>query len=168
MRGSDRVYGFVAQQVSSVFNNAVKIGSDYIPDYFSTISTIVDVISNSSIISCLNIPESYISSLQINNSIKLIDGENKQVLGSISSVQTSSFILITDNIDIEPISSCLFLFGKKVDDFQTLNKDYLFTLNFAATQEIDRIVQSTNQRVVLLENIVQSQQSTIQSILSRI
>jgi hypothetical protein len=28
-----------------------------------------------------------------------------------------------------------------VEDFHTLNKDYLFTVNFSATQELDRMLQ---------------------------
>jgi hypothetical protein len=67
--------------------------------------------------------------------------------------------------DIEELSSSLFLYGKKVDDFQTLNKDYLFTLNFAATQEIDRILQSTNTKINSLENRIELLESTIQSLI---
>jgi hypothetical protein len=37
-----------------------------------------------------------------------------------------------------PNTSTIFAYGTKVSDFHTLNKDYLFTLNFAATQELDR------------------------------
>ena len=36
----------------------------------------------------------------------------------------------------------VFLYGKKVDDFHTVDKQKLFSLNFSATQEIDRIQQS--------------------------
>ena len=35
----------------------------------------------------------------------------------------------------------VFLYGKEVDDFHTLDKQKLFALNFSATQEIDRIQQ---------------------------
>jgi hypothetical protein len=36
----------------------------------------------------------------------------------------------------------VFVYGYEVEDFHTLNKDYLFTINFAATQELDRKVQA--------------------------
>jgi FtsZ-binding cell division protein ZapB len=36
----------------------------------------------------------------------------------------------------------VFLYGKEVDDFHTLDKQKLFALNFSATQEIDRIQQA--------------------------
>jgi hypothetical protein len=50
-----------------------------------------------------------------------------------------------------------------VEDFHTLNKDYLFTINFAATQELDRKnqeLETKNQeltlKVVSLESQLQS------------
>ena len=39
----------------------------------------------------------------------------------------------------------IFCYGKKVDDFHTLDKQKLFALNFSATQELDK-------KVIALEN----------------
>jgi hypothetical protein len=52
-------------------------------------------------------------------------------------------ILHTDTLlpDSES-SSELFVYGKQVSDFNTLNKDYLYTINFAATKDLDMIVQN--------------------------
>ena len=36
----------------------------------------------------------------------------------------------------------VFLYGKEVDDFHSLDKAKLFALNFSATQEIDKIQQA--------------------------
>ena len=36
----------------------------------------------------------------------------------------------------------VFCYGREVDDFHTLDKQKLFALNFSATQELDRIIQS--------------------------
>ena len=46
----------------------------------------------------------------------------------------------------------VFCYGKEVDDFNTLDKNKLFCLNFSATQEIDKIQQEHNTRIVNLEN----------------
>jgi hypothetical protein len=35
-----------------------------------------------------------------------------------------------------------FVFGYSVDDFHTLNKDYIFTLNVCATQELHRRIEA--------------------------
>ncbi len=103
--------------------------------------------------------------LSTNNSIKLIDKKNSSYFGTISSFNNNSFVLTMPECDIEKLSSSLFLYGKKVDDFQTLNKDYLFTLNFAATREIDRILQSTNIKINSLENRIELLESTMQSLI---
>ena len=51
------------------------------------------------------------------------------------------------------------IYGSKVDDFHTLNKDYIFTLNVCATQELYKLIQQQNiiiqdlqNRINILEN----------------
>ena len=53
----------------------------------------------------------------------------------------------------------MFVIGSKVDDFHTLNKDYIFTLNVCATQELYKLIQQQNiiiqdlqNRISILEN----------------
>ena len=41
-------------------------------------------------------------------------------------------------------SSNCFVFGTEIDDFHTFNKDYIFTLNVCATQELHRLIQQQN------------------------
>ena len=45
----------------------------------------------------------------------------------------------------------IFCYGKEVDDFHTLDKQKLFTLNFSATQEIDRIQQAEKVKLAAAE-----------------
>jgi cell shape-determining protein MreC len=45
----------------------------------------------------------------------------------------------------------VFVYGKEVDDFHALNKQALFTLNFSATQEIDRIQQQEKTKLTAAE-----------------
>ena len=47
-------------------------------------------------------------------------------------------IPLSGNLEID---GNIFIYGKEVNDFHSLNKDYLFTINFAATQELDRQIQ---------------------------
>ena len=49
-----------------------------------------------------------------------------------------------------------FIYGKEVEDFHTLSKEYIFTLNVCATQELHRIIQKQetelkNQRTLIEE-----------------
>ena len=63
----------------------------------------------------------------------------------------------------------IFIYGKSVDDYHTLNKDILFTVNFSATQEIDRVQQAEISKVTALEleNIeLRNRLSAIEAILN--
>ena len=67
----------------------------------------------------------------------------------------SNEIEIDDTID----SSDVFVYGKEINDFHSLKKDYIFTLNVCATQELYKLIQQQNiiieelkNRVSILEN----------------
>ena len=76
----------------------------------------------------------------------------------------------------------VFLYGKEVDDLHILDKNKLFSLNFSATQEIDRIQQAEKTKlaaaeteitdlktkVTTLENTVTTLQSTIAAMETRL
>ena len=47
--------------------------------------------------------------------------------------------------------SVVFIYGKEVHDKHILDKDALFTINFAATKEIDRIQQEEKNKVQELQ-----------------
>jgi hypothetical protein len=51
------------------------------------------------------------------------------------------------------------VFGKEINDFNALNKDYIFTLNVCAPQELYKLIQQQNiiiqdlqNRISILEN----------------
>lgn len=46
----------------------------------------------------------------------------------------------------------IFLYGEEVNDFHTIDKQKLFTINFSATQEIDRIQQKHAMEIENLKN----------------
>jgi hypothetical protein len=57
-----------------------------------------------------------------------------------------------------------FIYGVQVKDFNTLTKDNLFTINFAATQEIDRVVQAQAAEITELRSTVAQQQAQINAL----
>ena len=58
----------------------------------------------------------------------------------------------------------VFCYGREVDDFHTLDKQKLFVLNFSATQELDRIIQSQQTTIQTHETTIQTQQQEINSL----
>jgi hypothetical protein len=122
-KGFGKVYGFIAQQIREVIPEAVTIiKKETIPNIYK---------------SCLinNKREVYHSiplDTPIDTSIK-IDSDSYK----IKEIYEDYFVI--DN-DIE--ADEVFVFGYSVDDFHTLNKDYIFTLNVCATQELHRRIEA--------------------------
>jgi len=173
-RGGDQVYGFIAQQVSSFMKSAVFKHTSFIPNLFSSFG--VEVIQNvSSQIVSFDLPSETLSTLNVNQRLKLFDAvrEHETMISSIN--QTQVFLEMSGSDIIQPYSSMLFMYGTEVDDFLTLDKDALFTLNFAATQQIDRIQQSSLQTITELQSQISAmgarldaQESTITALLARL
>ena len=46
----------------------------------------------------------------------------------------------------------IYCYGSEIDDFHTLDKQKLFTLNFSATQELIRKVEQLEEEIQLLKN----------------
>jgi hypothetical protein len=62
-------------------------------------------------------------------------------------------------IDKEINTEKIFIYGKEIKDFHSLKKDYIFTLNVCATQELYKIIQRQEtiindliRRIAKLEN----------------
>jgi len=175
-RGSERVYGFLSQQISSVVQNAVRTGSDVIPNVYSDLNVEMYTDENSTnYIYCSSLSESFVQSLVPYSTTAIFyDANNSKITTTVSSITdstTATFITaesVAPYVDPSTAISTLFMYGTQVDDLLILNKEYLFTLNLAATQEIDRVQQSALQRISTLEAVVEAQQSTINYLLSRI
>jgi hypothetical protein len=81
------------------------------------------------------------------------DKDNPKMVNIINI--NSNKIEIDDVID----SSDVFVFGKEIKDFHALKKEYIFTLNVCATQELYKLIQQQNiiiqdlqNRITILEN----------------
>ena len=121
-KGFGKVYGFIAQQIRDVIPEAVPIIEYIIPNIYK---------------SCLinNKREVYHSiplDTPIDTDIKIRGSEYK-----IKEIYEDYFVIDKD-IDTDDA----FVFGYSVNDFHTLNKDYIFTLNVCATQELHRRIEA--------------------------
>lgn len=139
-RGFDTTIGFIAQQVREHLHMAVSIQQDIIPNEMRVIET----------------PQWTEINDGSDNKFKLTISDLEDVSGNTK----YRFYVSTDlsgnnecekeihSLEDEPNSfifdqswNNVFLYGKEVDDFHTLDKQKLFALNFSATQEIDRVQQ---------------------------
>jgi hypothetical protein len=135
-RGSNIIYGFIAQQIKEIIPEAITLTSDYIPNIYSLCS------NNSNIII---IPEIILSNnnININDEITIINGNNYEKNNYIIKNINSNEITINENLNC---SNC-FVYGTKVNDFHTLNKEYIYTLNVCATQDLYKIIQEQKKSI---------------------
>ena len=157
-RGVNRTIGFIAQEVREILPEAVNLAQHFIPNVMSLLS---------------NISWEKIDT----NKYKLTSN-----LQDVSGVKYRFYVL--DNIEnenerekeVELVGNSdntftfdhpwktIFCYGKQVDDFHRLDKNKLFTINFSATQELDRQQQADKAKIASLETKVASLESELAAI----
>jgi hypothetical protein len=148
-RGTDKTIGFIAQEVREILPMAVSLQTNVIPNEMRVLTDISwnDTTLYTDLSDCSGIKYRF----YVSNDISSNDETMNEVVGN--SDNSFTFDQSYNNV---------FVYGKEVDDFHTVDKNKLFALNFSATQEIDRIQQ---QQIIDISNAnttIQQQATTIQ------
>jgi len=130
-KGDKKVYGFIAQQIKEVIPEAITIENSYIPNIYSVAHY------NSNVITLSSQPTKVV--IKVNDKIKCYDKDNKELLIEVIEVIDGLTFRIKE---IEYTDTKIFVYGTFVDDFHTLDKTYIFTLNVCATQELHRRIEA--------------------------
>ena len=155
-RGNKPVWGFIAQQVGSVLDYSTSTITDFIPNIYD----IADIDHNSDGQNYINLRNkttiglTSTSASQSPTKIKIYTNENNAnefTTVTLNEVINDTSFTINENL----IVSEVFVYGIEVSDFHTLNKDAIFTMNVAATQELDRELEQAKQRIETLEQELQ-------------
>jgi len=144
-RGSDVIYGFIAQQVKEVLPQAVSEMKEIIPNIYKKAICSGNIITLENDIS---------NELNIDDNIQIYIENGNSEMHKIININ-SNVIEIEKEINKENV----FIYGKEIKDFNSLKKDYIFTLNVCATQELYKlitqqniIIQDLQNRINILEN----------------
>ncbi len=121
-RGTSVVYGFIAQQVKDVIPLAVETITESIPNIYKR------AICNGKMIT---FDDDVSIELNIGDRINILDEDGKDDFYKITAINLN---LIETDKDIN--SQNVLVYGKEVNDFNSSKKDYIFTLNICATQEL--------------------------------
>ena len=151
----DKTIGFIAQEVKEVLPMAVCKQKEIIPDVYKIINctwTRVDDKFN-------------MSSTELTN----VSGvKYKFYVSNVTNYSDEKEIIITGNSDntftFDTQYTNVFCYGSEVDDFHALEETKLFTLNFSATQEIDRIQQTHITEIASLKAENEQQQNEINAL----
>ncbi len=154
-RGDMKVYGFMAQQIKEVIPEAVSIQTSYIPNIYS----VADY--NSCVITLPSQPTKVV--IKVDDKIKCYDKDNKELLVEVIEVIDTLTFKIKD---IEYSDTKIFVYGTEVDDFHTLNKDYIFTLNVCATQELHRKIEAQSILIKSQDDRIKDLETNMERMLS--
>jgi hypothetical protein len=126
---TDVVYGFIAQEVANVLPYSVDTISNFIPNLYT------NIIIGNSVVYCLDRDIDFI--IPNDDSvvyIKIYKSSHEIICRLDRVINKRTFTIIEQLEDGQYL-----LYGQIVDDFLTLKKDAIFTVSFAALQEIDKI-----------------------------
>ena len=151
-KGSNRVYGFIAQQIKDVLPHAVTLSQQSVPDIYD----IADI--------------SGINMYLRNKTFDFTDASaNVEVISRNSGKLdiSASFYppnTITLHTPFQQDMSDIFVYGRKVNDFHVLDKNAIFTVNVAATQELDRQLQAARMEISLLKDTLSNVVTRLQAL----
>jgi len=135
-KNDELVYGFIAQDVREVMGNeGVKLMTEFIYDINK------NAVINDGVITFNGL-------LEVGLIYKIFHKEKAEYLiikidGKTSENTYTSTLEIGGEIE----NSEIFIIGKRVDDFHSLNKNAIFTMGIGATQELHRII--TRQQTII-------------------
>ena len=125
-RGTKRVYGFISQQTAEIIPEAVSTQKGTLYDIYSNFKCNGNIIH-------ININD-YEGTYNVGDVLNCIT-EKCEVNYTVIAKYNNNIIVdkVIDGSDI-------FINGKIVDDFNILDKNYIYTLNVSASQQLHRII----------------------------
>jgi len=182
------VYGYIAQDVSTVLPYAVTTQIGFIPSLYS----LAKISRENSIIkiTCSEQKPYIFHSLHDKDGtafvtdknepasdkdggrhfkVKLFDVSMNEFIVKITQiVDNGVFTIDNDEISVKLTDTEYFVFGQEVDDYKILNNEAITVVATAVLQEVDRQQQADKIRIAELEARVAEQQSLINDILERL
>ena len=145
-KGFGKVYGFIAQQIREVIPEAVPIIEYIIPNIYKSC-----LINNKrEVYHCIPLDT------PIDTEVKIRGSEYK-----IKEIYEDYFVIDKDIEDVEA-----FVYGYAINDFHTLNKDYIFTLNVCATQELHRRIEAQSLLIKSQDDRIKDLETKMERLLS--
>tara|TARA_X000001036_G_scaffold23808_2_gene19967 strand:- start:2978 stop:4489 length:1512 start_codon:yes stop_codon:yes gene_type:complete len=153
-RGSEPVWGFIAQEVRDTLPYASQLRTECLPNVYELAN-----VSNSNVITFTNFDTSNLESNAM--VLKVYDKDDTEHLVNIAEVVDEHSVRVEEDLSewtgsVDESGNVvagnqLFVYGQQVDDFVFLKKDSIWTVATAALQEVDRQLQAEKEKVASLE-----------------
>jgi hypothetical protein len=135
----------IAQQVAEYLPEAVTKSSEFIPNIYQVFKITHKDGNNYGVDFNLEIED-----LKELDTIKVVDKNNESFETSISKyLNNSIFFNLPNNYDV---NDEIFIYGKKVDDFLSVDYDNVMCVGISATQELINIINSQDNQIKSLED----------------
>lgn len=128
--GKAQVKGVLAQEVEAVYPQAISKQTNWVPSIYAA----ADQLGFDEANQTLRVTMSKPHDLHVGDKVKLISNTSGEKPSVVSTVDGNSFTVSNWTEKSEKI----FVYGKEVNDFCSVDYDRLFTLNLSATQELNK------------------------------
>ena len=134
--------GFIAQEVNEIIPESIGKMDRYIPDIYQWIDCLYkddekEVIFDNQF------------KLKFRTRVKIIDENENEFTATVIDTENNKVILSLDNSSILPSfkNNKIFIYGKKINDFHYIHKDYIFAVAISATQELSKKIKTQDQTI---------------------
>jgi hypothetical protein len=143
--GSALQKGFIAQEVRKVIPEAVSASRNYLPDiYLPTTENLHDAAQKR-----LTMTLAKPHALAVGDWVRVYGDETQMETEVLAVLSPTAFVVASE----KPVAKA-FVYGRRVDDFLTVDYDRIFTTGIGAIQELDHKLKDESAEVTQLQNKV--------------
>ena len=142
---SEIVYGYIAQEVHSVFPEATKPVTDVVPNINAMCAMSGNVIT----MDTTNL-ETDIDGVVYDRLI-VYDANEVKIKITFTVVDDTHIEFENHDADIPLTGDDVFVYGQEVDNFLTIEKSYIACITTSAVQEVDKLLTAEKAKTALLE-----------------
>ena len=153
-RGTHTAYGVIAQEVKAVFPEAIKLITEYIPNIFCIASAIVLV---DDVTVQITVPSEH--GLVVGDKVKIILEKGARNECKVVSIVDANTVAV-EKWDKYDAFEKVFLYGKEVNDFHSVDKSRLATLALGGIQDLYKMIKDLQAQVVSLQAQIASTSSS--------
>ncbi|MFW5659151.1 MAG: tail fiber domain-containing protein, partial [Bacteroidota bacterium] len=165
-RGSEVKYGVIAQEVEETLPNIVSQSKNWVPNIFQFGKIeAVDSIEAGQIVFLKLKMDSLNVDAAVGDTIQIVTTTGK-AQAVVHGVFKDGSITFThwEGPALQPDEARVFVFGKRVNDFRSVDYDQIFTLNVAATQAQQQLIEAQQREIEQLKQ----EKSSLEQRLERI
>ena len=136
------IFNCQQEQVKQVLPNAITLTKEFIPNIYTL--AIASAVNDKT----LQLTFKEAPDLMPNDMVKLIPKDKAEIQATVNRVDNN---IVTLTVADSDLGDNVFVYGKQVADFHTVDYDAISMLNVSATQEQQRLIEKQQEEINLLK-----------------